>query len=294
MERNNNGYHSNTGGRQRRRAQAVRPKERKPNGKKRLWIVIMAAAAAAVCIILAAALPMSQPAPRPVHVTTETASVSTPVPSAAPTGKKMLPAMQTLYEQNSDIAGWITIEGTEVDYPVMYTPEDGEYYLYRNFEKEDDPTKEGCLFIDKNCTVEPRSTNLLIHGHNMKNGTMFHTLISYQDEAFYKEHPTIRYSTLYEEEEYEIAAVFLSKIYKKSETDVFKFYQFYDAETEEEFDEFVRSIKEQELYETGVTPEYGDELITLTTCEYSQENGRMVVVARKAEKEAQAAGTAAG
>ncbi len=294
MEQNNNGYHSNTGGRQSRRTQAARPKERKPNGKKRLWIVILAAAAAAVCIILAAVLPMSQSAPQPVHVTTETASVSTPAPSAAPTEKQMLPAMQTLYEQNSDLAGWITIERTEVDYPVMYTPEDGEYYLYRNFEKEDDPTKEGCLFIDKNCTVEPRSTNLLIHGHNMKNGTMFHTLISYQDEAFYKEHPTIRYSTLYEEEEYEIAAVFLSKIYKKSETDVFKFYQFYDAQTEAEFDEFVRSVKELELYETGVTPEYGDELITLTTCEYSQENGRMVVVARKAEKEAKAAETPAG
>lgn len=197
MEQNNNGYHSNTGGRQSRRTQAARPKERKPNGKKRLWIVILAAAAAAVCIILAAVLPMSQPAPQPVHVTTETASVSTPAPSAAPTEK-------------------------------------------------------------------------------------------------HKEHPTIRYSTLYEEEEYEIAAVFLSKIYKKSETDVFKFYQFYDAQTEAEFDEFVRSVKELELYETGVTPEYGDELITLTTCEYSQENGRMVVVARKVEKEAKAAETPAG
>ena len=118
----------------------------------------------------------------------------------------------------------------------------------------------------------------------MKNGTMFHTLIEYKDEDFYREHPTIRYNTLYEEEEYEIAAVFLSKIYKKSETDVFKFYQFYNAESQEEFDEFIANCKAQELYETGVTPEYGDQLITLTTCEYSQQNGRLVVVARKIEE----------
>lgn len=193
--------------------------------------------------------------------------------------------MAALYKQNPDIAGWLSIKGTVVDYPVMYTPEDGEYYLYRNFEKEEDPSKEGCLFIDKNCTMEPRSTNLLIHGHNMKNGSMFHTLLEYKEEAYYREHKTIRFDTLYEEEEYEIVSVFLSKIYKKSETDVFKFYQFYDAENKKQFDDFVSNCKELELYETGVAPVYGDKLLTLSTCEYSTENGRIVVVARKVKAE---------
>jgi sortase B len=194
---------------------------------------------------------------------------------------EMLPEMQELYEQNNDLAGWIKIDGTVVDYPVMYTPDDGEFYLYRTFEKEDDPTKQGCIFIDKNCSIDPRSDNLILHGHNMKNGTMFHTLIEYEDEEFYAEHKIIEYSTLYSRDNYEIVSVFLSKVYNKDETDVFKFYQFYNAETEEEWDEFISNIKSLELYETGVTPEYGDELITLSTCEYSQENGRIVIVARR-------------
>ena len=255
--------------------------------KRSVWIILLVIALAAIGAAIFAALQLSQPAPQPSLEPMETVEVTQkPAPTATATDSEpeMLPNMKTLYEQNDDLAGWIQIEGTEVDYPVMYTPEDGEFYLYRTFEKEDDPTKEGCIFIDKNCTIDPRSTNLLLHGHNMKNGTMFHTLIEYKDEDFYREHPTIRYNTLYEEEEYEIAAVFLSRIYKKSETDVFKFYQFYNAESQEEFDEFIANCKAQELYETGVTPEYGDQLITLTTCEYSQENGRLVVVARKIEE----------
>lgn len=248
------------------------------------WLIVAAAAAAAaVCIIVCVMLPMTKEpepvaTPAPTKSAAPTASAS---PDATPTpGKTILPELKELYEKNSDLAGWIKIDGTKVDYPVMYTPQDGEFYLYRTFEKQDDPTKEGCLFIDKNCTIDPRSTNLLIHGHNMKNGTMFHTLLEYEKEEFYKEHPVISYSSLYSADEYEIAAVFLSKIYNKDE-DVFKFYKFYDAKTADEFDAFVENIKEMELYETGVTPEFGDELITLSTCEYSQDNGRIVVVARK-------------
>lgn len=255
--------------------------------KKKRWLAVLLVAIAAVCVTIGLIVwnvQAAAPAPQPVReadVTPTPSESPAASASATPTEPQMLPSMKKLYDQNSDIAGWIKIEGTEVDYPVMYTPQDGEYYLYRNFEKEEDPTKEGCIFIDKNCTVEPRSTNLLIHGHNMKNGTMFHTLLDYREEEFYQEHKRIRFDTLYSEDEYEIAAVFLTKIYNKDETDVFKFYQFYDAKNEEEFDEFISNCKEKELYETGVTPEYGDELITLSTCEYSTDNGRIVVVARK-------------
>jgi len=271
-----------------RRSDADKPPEK---GKKRKWIVVMAAAAAvAVCVIVFAVVPMvsvKKPVETPAPTILESEATVAPTPSprrtAAATPEpqpQILPQMRALYAQNSDLAGWIKIEGTKVDYPVMYTPDDGEFYLYRTFEKEKDPTLEGTLFIDKNCTVDPRGTNLIIHGHNMKNGTMFHTLTEYADEEFYKEHPTFEYTTLYEEEEYEIVSVFLSRIYNKDD-DVFKFYKFYDAGTEEEFDEFIDNIKELELYKTGIEPEFGDELITLTTCEYSQDNGRIVVVGRK-------------
>lgn len=264
---------------------------------KKKWLILFGAAAAAVvCIALFVLAPMMaepEPVATPTPVKTATPAVS-PEKTAEPTPKEpeILPQLKELYEENNDLAGWIKIEGTKVDYPVMYTPEDGEFYLYRTFEKEEDPTKEGSIFIDENCSLEPRSTNLLIHGHNMKNGTMFHTLIDYEKEEFYQEHPTIIFSTLYSEDEYEIAAVFLSKIYNRDD-DVFKFYQFYDAAAPEEFDDFVKNIKENELYQTGITPKYGDELITLSTCEYSQENGRIVVVARKvseAEKQNARAG----
>lgn len=211
------------------------------------------------------------------RIAEETEAPATSTPEGA---QVMLPEMAELYAQNDEIAGWIEIKGTEVDYPVMYTPDDGQFYLYRTFEKEEDPTKEGCLFIDEFCKVDPRDTNLLIHGHNMKNGTMFHSLLNYKDEDYYKEHPVITYNSLYDEEQYEIAYVFLSQVFNQDD-DVFKFYKFYNAANEEEYNYYVDNCKALELYSTGVTPAYDDDLITLTTCEYTVENGRMVVVARK-------------
>lgn len=260
------------------------------------WIVVLAAAiVAAICIVIFVAMPMTQEpepvsTPAPTMITAPTAE-ATPPPTLAAEETQILPELENLYKQNNDLAGWIKIEGTAVDYPVMYTPDDGEFYLYRTFQKEEDPTKEGCIFIDKNCSVDPRGTNLLLHGHNMKNGTMFHTLLDYQDEEFYKEHPVIEYSSLYSKDDYEIVSVFLSKVYNKDETDVFKFYKFYDAETGEEFDEFVTNIKELALYDTEITPKPGDEFITLSTCEYTQENGRIAVVARKITDKATSEGS---
>ena len=265
------------------RNQAPNQSKRAAKGNMKWLIVLAAAIAAAICIVVFAIVPMTRE-PEPVSTPSPTviaAPSAEASPSPAPEGPRVLPELEELYRQNGDLAGWVKIEGTVVDYPVMYTPEDGEFYLYRTFQKEEDPTKEGCIFIDKNCSVDPRSTNLLLHGHNMKNGTMFHTLLDYQEEEFYKEHPVIEYSSLYSKDDYEIVSVFLSKVYNKDETDVFKFYKFYDAETEEEFDEFIGNIKELSLYDTGITPEFGDELITLSTCEYTQENGRIAVVARK-------------
>ena len=194
-----------------------------------------------------------------------------------PDAPVILEQYQALHEQNADMAGWISIDGTAIDYPIMYTADD--FYLSHGFDKEE--SKSGVPFIDKRCTVEPFGTNTIIYGHHMKNGTMFAGLESYKDEGYYKENPTIRFDTLYEQQEYEIIAVFESQIYRKSDT-VFKHYNFLNADSEADFDAYIANIKALALYDTGVTASYDDELLTLVTCAYHTENGQFVVAARKA------------
>lgn len=189
----------------------------------------------------------------------------------------MLDYMAAKYAENPDIVGWIRIDGTVVDYPVMFTPDDPEKYLRTDF--NGNYKVAGELFVDGNCSMEPESDNLIIYGHNMKNGTMFRTLMSYEKESFWKEHPLIQFSTLYEERTYEVVAAFYDKVYKKTDTN-FKFYQFIDAETEEAFNEAITYYKAHDQYETGVTPEFGDDLLTLVTCAYHVDYGRFVVIAR--------------
>lgn len=190
----------------------------------------------------------------------------------------MLDVMAALYQENEDIAGWLKIEDTVIDYPVVFTPDDPEEYLRKNFNGF--YSISGTLFIDGNCEILPESDNIIIYGHNMRNGTMFSTLMSYKDQKFWEEHPVIYYSTLYEERTYEIVAAFYDRVYYSYE-DVFKFYQFIDAENEEDYNEAIRYYKDNALYETGVTAEYGDKLITLVTCSYHEDYGRFVVVARE-------------
>lgn len=133
---------------------------------------------------------------------------ATALPAQMPQEPAMLERYQQLHEQNADMAGWIRIDGTQIDYPVMYTGDD--FYLSHGFNKEE--SKSGTPFIDKRCTLLPFGTNTIIYGHHMKNGTMFAELERYQDESYYQDHPTIQFDTLYEQREYEIIAVFESQI----------------------------------------------------------------------------------
>ena len=181
---------------------------------------------------------------------------------------------------NKDMAAWLQIPGTNIDYPVMWTPEDETYYLYRAFDGSEN--KNGCLLLDDESCVDPLTTNLIIHGHNMKSGAMFGNLTDYENQDFYKEHKNI---ILYTEEcqrNYEIIAVFRSQVYRKTDQ-VFKFYKFFQADTQEEFDDFYNNIKQLSQYDTGVTAEFGDHFLTLSTCVYHVEQGRFVVVAKEVE-----------
>ena len=185
--------------------------------------------------------------------------------------------LAALHEQNPDIVGWIKIDDTRVDYPVMWTPEEPEYYLRRNFQKEE--SMAGTPFLDAASTM-PGSSNWLIYGHNMKNGTMFHDTLKYEDKAFYDGHKTIHFDTLEGEGLYEIVAVCYTQIYAEN-AQVFKYYQYASITDEASFDAYVQGVKSLSIYDTGVTPVWGDQLITLSTCEYSVEDGRFIIFARK-------------
>ena len=157
---------------------------------------------------------------------------------------------------------------------------DNDFYMNHDYKKE--TSKRGSLFLDKDYDWSIPSSNLLIYGHNnTKDGSMFTDLLKYKKKKFYEEHPTIKFTTDKEEAEYEIMAAFLSRVYYKTEKNVFRYYYFINAQNKEEYDEYVHNAKEASLYNTGKTAKYGDQLITLSTCEYSQEDGRFVVVARK-------------
>lgn len=180
-----------------------------------------------------------------------------------------------VYEQNSDFVGWISIDGTNIDYPVMQTIDNLNYYLKHSFEKQ--YSDYGVPYVQENCDLE-LSDNCVIYGHHMNNGSMFADLCKYADEDFYRAHKTIRFDTLSGFGEYEVVAVFKTVAYSEQG---FQYYHFVNAEDETAFNEYISQCKELALYDTGVTAEYGDRLITLSTCEYSRQNGRMVVVAKK-------------
>ncbi len=181
---------------------------------------------------------------------------------------------RAVYEQNHDFVGWLSIEDTAINYPVVQTPEDPDHYLRRGFDGE--YSYYGVPYVQSNCDLSG-SANLVIYGHNMNDGSMFADLCQYADRDFYLEHQTIRFDTLSQFGQYQVIAAFKTVAYSDSG---FAYYQFVDG-SQEEFAAYVARCKELSLYDTGVTAEYGDRLITLSTCEYSRDNGRMVVVAKR-------------
>lgn len=189
---------------------------------------------------------------------------------------RLLPEFTELYSLNNDIVGWLTIPGTQIDYPVMQTPDSPDYYLKRNFDKES--SSRGCLYAREVCDVFAPSDNITIYGHRMRDGSMFARLDQYTKKDFWEENPYIHFDTLTELRTYKVMAVFLTTA---SAGEGFPYHTFVDAENAEAFDEFTATCKALALYETGVTAEYGDTFITLSTCEYSQTNGRLVVVAKR-------------
>ena len=189
----------------------------------------------------------------------------------------VLEKYKKLFSQNKSLIGWIKIDDTNIDYPVMQTV-NNEYYLTHNYNQQYD--KNGSIFLDKDCDITNPGTNMIIYGHHMSSGKMFGKLDLYSSKEYYEKHPIIQFDTIYEEGRYQIMYVFRSRIYNEDEI-VFKYYQFFEASTPEEFDSNMNEMAKIALYNTGVTATYGDKLITLSTCDRSEQYGRFVVVAKK-------------
>lgn len=183
-----------------------------------------------------------------------------------------------------DLIGRLIIFDGKKDYelPVMQTIKDPKYYLNRDtdgvFGKNN-----GTPFMDANCRIDKPTANFMIYAHHMRNGTQFGSLVKYEDKSYWEKHPIIKFETMYEELcDYEIVAAFRARVLKVSDKS-FKYYKFFDAKNEEEYNAFIKGIKKMQRYDTGITPKYGEQLLTLSTCAYFVDDGtgRFAVVARK-------------
>ncbi|MBQ1310766.1 MAG: sortase [Blautia sp.] len=192
------------------------------------------------------------------------------------TKDKILPELLPIYELNNDLVGWLSIDGTVVDYPVVQS-RDSEYYLHHDF--YGDENENGQIILDTNCDPFTPSYNLVISGHHMRNKSMFGGLTDYKDEAYYKEHRFVEFDTLLERKSYVIFAAFASADYDEYE-EGFR----YNADIVYRIDaeQWLENVWENSLYETGIDAEYGDEFLTLTTCDRTRRNdGRFVLVCRR-------------
>lgn len=182
-----------------------------------------------------------------------------------------------LFEMNPEFFGWLSIDGTGIDYPIMYSPDRPEYYINHSFDGSN--SSSGVPFIDERCDADGNC--FLIYGHHMRNKTMFGQLPKYADQSYYEEHSVINFDTLYEQREYRVIAAFFSRAYGKKETGVFRYYEYTDLSDEETFNEYMEQVYAAAIYDTGIKATYGEELLVLSTCNYHTDNGRFVVVAKR-------------
>lgn len=191
-----------------------------------------------------------------------------------------LPKFYSFYQQNEDIKGWIKIDGTNVNFPVVQTS-DNDYYHRLGFDKEYD--YYGTPYIDYECDVKSPSTNIIIYGHNIRNdGQMFNDLTKYKQLSYYKEHPLVTFDSVYKSGTYKIFGAFISNTEPSHDNgNVFEYNHFVDAKNEQEFNKFVDEVRRRSIFDTPVDVEYGDELLTLSTCTYEFKEARFVLLARR-------------
>ena len=191
--------------------------------------------------------------------------------------KQILPQYAAMHAQNPDFLGWIRIEGTKVNYPVMFSPQDPDRYLYKDF--YGDYAKYGVPFIDGVTDVE-HSRNLLIHGHNARSGILFGDLDKFLKKSFWDKHRYIHFDTLYEERKYEIVAVCRTHI-PKADDDAFRYYEYANVWDDDEAGEYIQHVIERLAYPTGISLHSGDKFLTLSTCSNHKKDGRLIIIAKE-------------
>lgn len=207
---------------------------------------------------------------------TEAPAEETPA-EEAPIERTPLEQYLPLYELNADFFGWLTIPDTRVDYPVMYNARNPLAYLGHDFYGRF--SYAGVPYVDSDC--DPDGNFYLVYGHKMKDGSMFADLVVYEDQAFWENHKTITFDTLYEERTYEVVMAIKARVLDKEEKDGFRYYYYTSLDTEDEFDEYIEQAKELACYDTGVDVSFGDELLVLSTCYHYTRNGRFVLIAKR-------------
>lgn len=177
-------------------------------------------------------------------------------------------SVDDLLSMNSDCFGWISIAGTNINYPVMHTSNNPQKYLNRNFYGE--YSQSGVPFLDSRCTED--SSNLIVYGHNMNNGTMFADLCNYTVYSYFTQHPTVVLETKNGVSAYTVFAV----MEVKSDD---SWYRFITADTKRDYDSKIKYVKEHTLYDTGITPEYEKQILNLSTCYGGNSDNRILVLA---------------
>lgn len=177
--------------------------------------------------------------------------------------------IESLIAENSDCIGWLRISGTKIDYPVMQTKGNPQYYLRRDFNKQ--YSYMGTPFMDSRYDIN-YNNNLIVYGHNMKDGKMFADLLRYKDKEYCKLHNIINFITPNEVQKYEVVAV--CKVKSDDE-----WYEYTCQKNKDSFNNLTPHIKDKSLYQIDEPIEYGDNFLTLSTCEYSQKDGRLIVIA---------------
>lgn len=214
---------------------------------------------------------------QPDKPATQPSGTQSSIPETEPVVLEILPEYKDLYEMNNDLVGWIKVEDTKINYPVLQTaPDNKDYYIDHDFYHRG----RGCgaIYVRETCDVFEPSDNVTIYGHHMKDKSMFAGLDYYRDKSFWEKHKTFTFDTLYEHHTYEVIAIFKTSA---NNGQGFPYHRFENAKDEAAFDEFINTVKSLQMYETGVTAEYGDKLVCLSTCEYTLNNGRLVVVAKR-------------
>ena len=195
-----------------------------------------------------------------------------------------LSAIELLLKENSDFKGWITVPNTKIDNPIYQTG-NNDFYLTHNQQKQ--KSVYGALFFDcKNVITESETDkNLVIYGHHMKNGSMFANLTKYKQLSFYKQNPTIEFSTLYKKGTYKIYAAFVLNASKADDNDYIYNISRKSFIDDDDFDSWVNEARQRSLINTGVDVKNGDNIITLVTCTYDFDNARFVVMARETRED---------